>query len=156
MGQFNEHSNCQDLGFANCQIFYRTRINFNTADCEEWKELWQYARPSYLPPSSKKLRITLLDKANNITKKECEDSIAEAETVTIVADGWLNMRKDHLVNYIALIPNRKPLFYGNKDTTGFSQTSNQIAGDTIEVIENIGQEKVVAVVSDNACNICGA
>ena len=104
----------------------------------------------------KKLRTTLLDKTNNIMKKECEDAIAEAETVTIVTDGWLNMRKDHLVNYIALIPNRKPLFYGNKDTTGLSQTSHQIAGDIIELIENIGQEKVVAVVSDNASNMRGA
>ena len=65
--------------------------------------------------------------------------------MTIVTHGWSNMRNEHLVNYIALIPNRKPLFYGYKDATGFSQTSHQIAGDIIEVIENIGQEKAVAV-----------
>ena len=150
----DENSNTLDLLIA--KFFYRTGIPFNTADCNEWKSLWRYARPSYTPPSSKKLRTTLLEKTNAIMKKQCDDVLDESNTVSLVTDGWSNIRNDHLVNYIVLIPNKKPLYYGYKDTKGVSQTSKRIAEDISEVIEEIGKNKVVALVSDNASNMRGA
>ena len=39
---------------------------------------------------------------------------------------------------------------------GISQTSERIAEDIVEVIEEIGNDKVVALVSDNASNMLGA
>jgi hypothetical protein len=89
-------------------------------------------------------------------KEECLNVIEDAESVTLVTDGWSNMRKDHLVNYIAVIPNRRPLYYGYKDTKAVSQTSERIANNIFEVIEEIGNDKVVALVSDNASNMRGA
>jgi hypothetical protein len=45
---------------------------------------------------------------------------------------------------------KHPIFYKAIDTTGISQTGEEIARALIEVIEEIGAHKVVAVVSDNA------
>ena len=41
-------------------FFYRTGISINVVDCKEWKNIWSLTRPAYTPPSSKKLRTTLL------------------------------------------------------------------------------------------------
>ena len=60
------------------------------------------------------------------------------------------------MSYVALIPNRKPLYYGYRDTEGISQTSERIAEDILDMIDEIGKNKVVALVSDNASNMRGA
>ena len=80
-----EHATSLDLLIA--KFFYRTGIPFNAADCDEWRDLWKYARPSYSPPSSKKLRTSLLDKTNEIMRRECQEAIDDAHVVTLVTDG---------------------------------------------------------------------
>ena len=73
--------------------------------------------------------------------------------ITIITDGWSNIRRDHIVNFVLSIPKSKPIYYGFIDCKGTSQTGKQIAFDIIQVIEDIGHNKIVAVVTDNASNM---
>lgn len=145
-----------DLDSAIAKFFYRTAIPFNVADCQEWKDIWSLARPAYQPPKSKVLRTTLLKKEYFKMKMNVQEIVKEAHSVSIVSDGWSNIRNEHLVNFILIIPNQKPLFYGYIDCDGESQTSVQIASDLIKVIEEIRVEKVSSVVTDNAVTMQGA
>ena len=146
----------EKLDEAIAKFYYRTAIPFNTADCKEWKDVWLLARPAYEPPSSKRLRTTLLTKAFNKMQCNVNEIIQDATSVSVVSDGWSNLRNEHLVNFILIIPNHKPLFYGFIDCDGQSQTSLQIANDLIKVIEEIGAAKINSVVTDNANTMQGA
>ena len=139
-----------DLDSAIAKFLYRTAIPFNVADYQEWKDIWSLARPVYQPPKSKALKRTLLTKEYFKMKTSVKEIVKEAHSVSIVSDGWSNIRNEHFVNFILIIPNHKPLFYGYIDCDGESQTSIQISSDIITVIEEIGAQKVNSVVTDNA------
>lgn len=144
------------IDIAVAKFFYRTGIPFNAADCQEWKNMFQLARPAYKPPGSKKLRTTLLSRVYTDMNESIRQIIADSTNISIISDGWSNIRNEHLVNYILIIPNQKPLFYGITDCDGKSQTSMQVAADLVNVIHDIGAEKVVSIVTDNAPNMRSA
>ncbi|CAG8723939.1 7918_t:CDS:2 [Gigaspora margarita] len=67
-------------------------------------------------------------------------------------DGWTNIYQDHLVNYIAIGKNRKSELIKVKDTHRESQTSTTIFRDLVEVIIELGIEKISAIISDRVAN----
>ena len=109
-----------NLDTAIAKFFYRTAIPFNVADCKEWNDAWSIARPANKIPSSKVIRTTLLTKEYMKMKRNVQQIIQEASSVSIISDGWSNIRNEHLVNFLLLIPNHKPLFYDYIDYDGES------------------------------------
>ena len=63
-----------------------------------------FCKTTLLTTIDKKLRTILLDKTNELIKKECEEGILEASYVTLLTDGWSYIRQEHLVNCMPLIP----------------------------------------------------
>jgi hypothetical protein len=61
-----------------------------------------------------------------------------------------------MVNFIVHVPNQQPFFLKKVSTVGISQTSINVAGEIIKVIEELGPDKCVGVVTDNASNMQGA
>ena len=59
-------------------------------------------------------------------------------------------------NFIILTPERKEYFYALKDFSSDRHTANFLFNQIEEIIEGIGAEKVLAVVSDNAANCAAA
>ena len=82
--------------------------------------------------------------------------ITSCKSYSLVTDGWSNLRNDHLVNYVLLIPNQKPFFLKSISTAGMPQTADRVAKDIIDVIVDLGAKKCVSVVTDNASNMRGA
>jgi hypothetical protein len=82
--------------------------------------------------------------------------VRKAKTVSIISDGWSNIRNDHLVNFVVVIPFTKPILFKAIDTSGISQTGECIYKDIKQVIDEIGPEKVSSVVTDNAANMQAA
>ena len=97
----------------------------------------------------------MLTKTYSEMKNNIQEIVKDAPTVSIISDGWSNLRNEHLVNFILVIPNQKPLFYGFIDCDGESQTSQQIATDSMHVIDEVGAEKVNSIVTDNASSMRG-
>jgi hypothetical protein len=88
-------------------------------------------------------------------EKELEDILAliralwGSSGVTIVSDGWTDTRQRPLINIIATSP-KGAMFLRAEDCSGEVKDAQFIADILIKSIEQIGPNKVVLVVTDNA------
>ena len=72
--------------------------------------------------------------------------------VTIVSDGWTNTRHRPLINIIATSP-KGAMFLKVEDCSGEVNDAQFIADVIIKSIEQVGPNKVVQVIMDNA-SVC--
>lgn len=75
--------------------------------------------------------------------------LKDAQGLTLTSDGWTNLKGDHIVNFVIKAPDQKPVFYKSIDTTGISQTAAAVADAISAVIDEIGAQKIIALVTDN-------
>lgn len=68
-------------------------------------------------------------------------------------DGWTSGRHQSIWNFIILTPQRKEYLYQLSDLSLDSHTANYLAKKIEDVIENVGPNRISAIVSDNAANI---
>jgi hypothetical protein len=107
----------------------------------------------YKPPSSEKARTTLLDEC----KRHVDKDLAPIKDtwyhhgVSIVSDGWSNIKHKPLINVLA-VNSRSAMFMYAEDFSGVEKTGIAIAEFLIQAIEEIGPSNVLQVVTDNAAN----
>jgi Protein of unknown function (DUF 659) len=134
-------------------MIYSTGIPFVFADHPKVRQFLKKLKPSWNPPSAKVIAGTLLKKKSNSLKNSVNDFISQSEYVSLVSDGWSNLRREHMVNYVIVTPNHKPVLLGTEDTTGVTQDATEIANALGRRIEQVGVQKVAGVVTDNAANM---
>jgi hypothetical protein len=139
-------------------LFYRTGIPFNIAGQKAMKEFIKSIRPVYVDsiPSPASLGGALLKREYSNLQESLMSLLNASDHFSLVTDGWSNVRNEHLVNFVVLIPNSKPFFLKSVSTAGVNQTSKAIADEIFKVIEELGPKKCVSVVTDNAANMRGA
>lgn len=71
--------------------------------------------------------------------------------VSIVSDGWSEVQKRPLINFM-VVSDGQAMFLKAIDCLGITQDNLFITNLIKEVINEIGHEKVVQVVTDNATN----
>ena len=98
----------------------------------------------------------MLEREYDRLKEIGDDYLRSATCYSITSDGWSNIKGQHMVNFIVHVPNQKPFFLKKVSTVGIPQTSISIAAEIIKVIEELGPDKCVGVVTDNASNMQGA
>lgn len=105
-----EKQKCDD---AVASFFLRTSIPLSIADSEPFKNLINVLRPAYGKhvPSSKVIGGRLLDEEYEQIKKSNLEKIRKAKSYSIVTDGWTNLRNEHILNFIIVIPSSKPIFF---------------------------------------------
>ena len=125
----------KDTAFGN--IFYRTGISFRIADSEAMKKFVIALDPEYSKkiPSSKSLSSRLLNRQYDETRAVVDDILRDADKLTLLTDGWTNVRGEHLVNFIVKAPGKDPFFYKAVNTSGVRQDATEIA----ETICNFGR-----------------
>ncbi|CAB5150404.1 unnamed protein product [Rhizophagus irregularis] len=69
-------------------------------------------------------------------------------------DGWSNINKEPLINYMITTP--KPIFYKSVNTKKQSYNAENIAKGIEDVMIEAGINKFVAVITDNANNMKAA
>ena len=76
--------------------------------------------------------------------------------VSIISDGWTDIRRRPLINIIASSPTRA-MFLRAEDCSGELKESHFIADVLISAIEQVGPDKVVQVITNNApvCKVAG-
>ena len=79
---------------------------------------------------------------------------SEGHLKVIISDGWLNVRGQGIINYIISTP--QPVFYKSTDTRDNRHTGLYISDELKAVINNLGPQKVFALVTDNATNMKAA
>ncbi|XP_022869854.1 uncharacterized protein LOC111389199 [Olea europaea var. sylvestris] len=149
------------LDFEIARMFYSSGLPFTLARNPYYISSYTLASNSrisgYLPPSYNKLRTTLLQKE----KKNVERLLNPIKGtwvekgVTIVSDGWSDPQRRPLINFMA-VTESGPMFLKAVDCSGETKDKYFIANLMKEVINEIGHQKVVQVITDNAPNCKGA
>ncbi|XP_050261226.1 uncharacterized protein LOC126703578 [Quercus robur] len=144
-----------DLDSRIARMFYTGGLPFNFARNPHYRSSYAFAAthsiPGYLPPGYNALRTTLLQKERAHVErllKLIKDSWLE-NCVSIVSDGWSDPQRRPLINVMA-VSDGGPVFIKAIDGSGEFKDKHYIAGVLKDAIKEIGHEKVVQVITDNA------
>ena len=111
-----------------------------------------------MPPSSEKLRTTLLVKARKEVDKILEPvkSTWPSSSVSIVSDGWTDAARHPLVNFMVSSINGS-VFLKAVDTLGKYKDAQYMGELFIKVIEDVGVDSCVQIITNNApvCKVAG-
>ena len=82
------------------------------AESESFKQFCKILRPAYKAPSRKQIAGPLLDQDFAQIQAEIKQKIHKSNWVKSVSHGWSNIRNEHVVNFLVIIPSeKKPLYY---------------------------------------------
>lgn len=151
------------------KFFVANNIAFNVVESTEMKELLQCLRPALVSaggiPSRRRMSGALLDNLYNDVKAKVDSFIniflRTGDKTTMVLDGWENVNREHLVNFLVVIGGMT-LFLDSKMIGSTNQTADNQAKMVQTVLEPYGGvESFAAVASDNTAScmndiICNA
>ncbi|KAJ9561019.1 hypothetical protein OSB04_006179 [Centaurea solstitialis] len=135
------------------RMFYTGGLPFNLARNPHYFRAFQFAANNkidgYVPPGYNKLRTTLLQKEKDNVHRLLQPlkSTWKEKGVTIVSDGWSDPTRKPLINFMATSGNG-PLFL--KAVNCFGEIF--IADLMKEVINEVGHQNVVQIITNNATN----
>nr|KYP40472.1 hypothetical protein KK1_038197 [Cajanus cajan] len=75
-----------------------------------------------------------------------------AKGVSIVSNGWKNIQRRHLINFMA-ISEGGPIFLKAINVSDEIKNKHYMANKMIEVIKEVGEQNVVQIITDNA-HVC--
>ncbi|KAK4270657.1 hypothetical protein QN277_019436 [Acacia crassicarpa] len=143
---------CLDI----CTFLYNNAIPFNVLKGEEFPKMCEsIARhgPGFKPPSYHEARVKYLKIKYDKTMELIEEYKAEWKKVgcTIMTDGWTDRRRRSIINFCVNSP-MGTVFLKSIDASHITKTAEKIFKMLDEVVEEVGEENVVQVVTDNAAN----
>ena len=158
-GQLQE---VQWIGFSNKRHEKLNFISFNVAWSllyfEMCRSIMERAPTGYVPPSSEKLRTTLLVKAKKEVDKIIDPIKSKWSTwgVSIVSDGWTDPARHPLINFMVSSTNG-PVFLKAVDALGKYKDAQYMGDLFIKTIEEVGVDSCVQIITDNApvCKAAG-
>ncbi|GAU36121.1 hypothetical protein TSUD_374840 [Trifolium subterraneum] len=143
---------CTDIA----SFFYNNAIPFNAVKSEEFLKMCaSVARHGmgFKPPSYHEVRVTYLNKQVEATKLIVEEhkAIWKKTGCTIMTDGWTDRRRRTILNFLVNSP-KGTIFLKSIDATDITKTADKVFKMMDEVVDEIGEENIVQVVTDNAAN----
>ncbi|XP_023644444.1 uncharacterized protein LOC111832365 [Capsella rubella] len=138
-------------------MFYTGGLAFNLARNPHYHRSYQFVAANkidgYVPPGYNKLRTTLLQKERNHVEGLLVPlkSTWREKGMKIVSDGWSDPTRKPLINFIG-ISGSAPLFLKAVDCFGEVKDKFFISNLMKEVINEVGHQKVVQIITDNAAN----
>lgn len=100
-----------------------------------WKRFLNVLRPAYTPPTRHALSTHLLDTEFNRVQAKDKQTIDKADCISVISDGWSNVRGQGIINYIVTTP--QPVFYKSTDTKDNRHTGLYIADELKTVISDL-------------------
>ncbi|KAJ1381854.1 Zinc finger, BED-type [Sesbania bispinosa] len=145
------------------RLFYSAGLPFNLARNPYFISAFSYAANNpisgFLPPSYNAIRTTLLQREKaHILKllQPIKDTWSE-KGVSLVTDGWTDAQRRPLINFMA-ISDSGPMFLKVVDGSGEFKDKHYISDLMFSVIDEIGPQNVVQIITDNApvCKAAGS
>jgi hypothetical protein len=96
----------------------------------------------------------LLDAEFNRVQVKVKQIIEKSDCIAIISDGWSNVHGQGIINYIISTP--QSVFYKSTDIRDNRPTGLFIADELMVVINDLGPQKVFALVTHNAVNMKAA
>lgn len=134
-----------ELTFAEC--IYAGGLSHNSMTSKRWIKFFKMIRPNFTVPTRDRLSNDLLDKSYKRTEKIANIYLERADCVSLIIDGWTNVRKDAIINIVALTP--QSVFIKSIDTKGAVKNADYMFKILDEIIFNIGPKKVAGLIADN-------
>lgn len=133
-------------------------VSFNIANSKEFKDIVSLVQKirvhnpgvEYESPSAFQISNRLLDELYVEKKNEIQSIIAKSPMAAMTSDGLTNIRHEHMLNFLIKIPNEKPIYYKTITTNGEVQDGSRVAIEMKTVMDEIGDEKIGIVITDNA------
>ncbi|XP_070702990.1 uncharacterized protein [Pempheris klunzingeri] len=133
---------------------YATSSPLTLTDNIYWKRFFSVLRPAYCPPTREALSSHLLDFEYDRVQSQVHEAIGKADCVTVICSGWSNINETGTIIYVVSTP--VPLFYKCTKTREQTHTCTFIAEELKEIINEVGPQKVFAVVTDDAPEMMAA
>ncbi|RYR13469.1 hypothetical protein Ahy_B04g070453 [Arachis hypogaea] len=137
-------------------FFYNNGIPFNVSRSEEYSRMFEKAiryGQGFKPPSYHELRVPLLKKHVELVQQSLEEHRAYWKQVgcTIMTDDWTDKRRRTILNFFVNSPKRT-VFLKSIDASHITKTADKLFKMIDDVVEEVGEENVIQVVTDNAAN----
>ncbi|XP_028100177.1 uncharacterized protein LOC114299600 [Camellia sinensis] len=116
------------------------------------KKIGDYGK-GLVPPSYHEIRVTFLKKEVQETLQLLDEFKEQWKKTgcTIMSDGWSDRKRRSICNFLVNSPNGT-IFLSLLDTSDISKTGENVFEMLGEIVEKVGMEHVVQVVTDNASN----
>ncbi|BAT78621.1 hypothetical protein VIGAN_02132200, partial [Vigna angularis var. angularis] len=142
------------------EFFYTSVIPFNVIRNPAFAKMCEMIGKygvGYKPPSYHDIREKLLKQAVKKTDANLEEYKEEWKKTgcTIMSDGWTDRKRRSICNFLVNSP-RGTVFLYSLDTSDISKTADKVFKMLDDVVEFVGEENVVQVVTDNAANFKAA
>lgn len=102
-------------------------------------------------PNRKQLSTTILERVFTECDNFTASKLENADYVSIVIDGWQNIRGLGVINIIICTP--EPIFYKSFETADEHVTGIYIQEELGDVIKDFGEKRILAVVTDCGKNM---
>lgn len=119
-----------------------------------WLEFFHFLRPVWKIPTRYEVSTPLLQTEYERVYSKVNTTIASAESVAMMSDGWSNLKNEPIINIVLTTPT--PVLYKIIETGKESHTGEYMASEMDSVIKEVGPQKVFGVVTDNAANMKAA
>jgi hypothetical protein len=143
------------------RAFYSGGISFNFARNPYFREAISFACShdlnGYVGPGYNKYRESLLVQERRHIERllESSKSVWPEKGVTICCDGWSDPQRRPIINFLAVC-DKSPMFLRADNCQGEIKTKEYIADKLRGIIEEVGRQNVVQIITDNASNCKGA
>jgi hypothetical protein len=107
--------------------------------------------PGYKPPERRRIGGELLNAEYEQAMSKSSMLVESATYVSIVSDGWSNIRYEGLTNIVITTP--VPFLYKVVDDSLNKKTGEHLSKAILEAIANLGAKKIAGIVTDNAANM---
>nr|XP_007153622.1 hypothetical protein PHAVU_003G051000g [Phaseolus vulgaris]ESW25616.1 hypothetical protein PHAVU_003G051000g [Phaseolus vulgaris] len=143
---------CQEM----VRFFYHNAIPFNVANNEEFKRMVELIGRHGLglkPPSYHEIRVKYLKQEVEKTKQIVEEHklVWKKNGCTIMTDGWTDRKRRTILNFLVNSP-RGTVFLKSIDAYDVCKTAKKIFKMIDDIVEEVGENNVIQVVTDNAAN----
>src|SRR6266487_296822 len=138
----------ETLEISLSQALFAAGVPFSFLENDYVIQFFQQLRPAFKLPNRKKLADELLDDVFDGVKAECNEQILQAKSLTMVSDGWSNINRESVQNFVICTP--KPLFFDAIYSGEESHTAKWVANEIIKQMEIIDINKFSAVITDTA------
>ena len=138
------------------EFFYTSVIPFNCIKNPTFAKMCvaigKYG-PDFKPPSYRaitdKLLVRALDRTNEIVDKFKEEW--KTTGCSIMSDGWTDRKRRSICNFMVNSP-KGTIFLYSLDTSDISKTADKVFKMLDDVVDAVGEDNVIQVVTDNAAN----
>jgi hypothetical protein len=136
-------------------FFYNNVIPFNVARSEEFPVMCDMILRhgnGFKPPSYHDLRVKLLNQEVKSTNDALEEHRKEWRKTgcTIMTDGWTDRRRT-ILNFLVNSP-KGTVFLKYVDASNICKTTDKIFEMIDAFVEEVGEDNVIQIVTDNAVN----